>query len=156
MITLIAAYSINRYLKNQTPSTQMHQPTQLFHYFIPIIMNQSEYINNLSHYFKFKISSFIIGKSRWRIREIEEIGYSIDSGFLVPFGFCLCHRLPVCAHFLHFGPWNGTAYRRFICRFGKQNWHSCSHRKRIVNRLDALSIIIQLHININIITVIYE
>ena len=157
MITLIAVYSINRYLKNQTSTAQINQPTaQLLHYFIPIIMNQSEHINNLSHYFKFKISSFIIGKSRWRIPEIEEIGYSIDSWFLVLFGFCLCHRLPIGAQFLQFGPWNGTAYRRFICRFGKQNWHSCSHRKRIVNRLDALSIIIQLHININIITVIYE
>jgi len=121
IITLIAVYSINRYLKNQTSTIQIHQPTQLFHYFIPVIMNQSEYINNLSHYFKFKISSFIIGKSRWRIPEIEEIGYSFGGWLLVPFCFCLCHRLSIGAHFLHFSPWDGTAYRRFICRFGKQN-----------------------------------
>ena len=140
MITLIAVYSINRYLKNQTSTAQINQPTaQLLHYFIPIIMNQSEYINNLSHYFKFKISSFIIGKSRWRIREIEEIGYSVNSWFLVPVSFCLCHRLPVCSHFLHHGSWGWTANSRIVFRFGQQNERPTPCRKRINNWFDVHS-----------------
>jgi len=46
-------------------------------------------------------------------------GYSVDSWFLVPFGFCFRSRLPISAHFLHLGPWNGIANHRFVDRFGQ-------------------------------------
>jgi len=58
-----------------------------------------------------------------------EIGYSVDSGFLMLVGFCFRSRLPIGAHFLHLGPWNGTAYHRFVDRFGQRNCRLTSRRE---------------------------